>query len=281
MSLKFGLYVTATPIGNLGDITLRALEVLKGADAILCEDTRITARLLNHFGIKKPLISYHEHNADKVRPGIIRRLENKEILALVGDAGSPLISDPGYKLVRAAQDKKIPVYPIPGPAAPVAALMAAGLPTDKFYFAGFLPSKQGARLKALEALKNLPATLVFFESPRRVVKTLGAMVEVFGPEREAALCREMTKIYEEVIRLPLGDLLKNLETRASIKGEIVLLVGPAGGNDIQMDAGKIDQALKVALKTMSIKEAAAVIATLTGKPRKELYERALRLKGKK
>ncbi|MCH8173233.1 MAG: 16S rRNA (cytidine(1402)-2'-O)-methyltransferase [Proteobacteria bacterium] len=280
MALKFGLYVTATPIGNLGDITLRALEVLKGADAILCEDTRITSRLLNRYDIKKPLIAYHEHNADRVRPGIIQRLENKEILALVSDAGSPLISDPGYKLVRAAQDKKIPVYPIPGPAAPVAALMAAGLPTDKFYFAGFLPSKQGARLKALEALKNLPATLVFFESPRRVVKTLGAMVEVFGPGREAALAREMTKIYEEVIRLPLGDLLKNLETRAGIKGEIVLLVGPADGNDIQMDAGKIDQALKVALKTMSIKEAAAVIATLTGKPRKELYTRALELKGK-
>ena len=280
MALKFGLYVTATPIGNLGDITLRALEVLKGADAILCEDTRITSRLLNRYDIKKPLIAYHEHNADKVRPGIIQRLENKEILALVSDAGSPLISDPGYKLVRAAQDKKIPVYPIPGPAAPIAALMAAGLPTDKFYFAGFLPSKQGARLKALEALKNLPATLVFFESPRRVVKTLGAMVEVFGPGREAALCREMTKIYEEVIRLPLGDLLKNLETRASIKGEIVLLVGPADGNDAQMDAGKIDQALKVALKTMSIKEAAAVIATLTGKPRKELYTRALELKRK-
>ncbi len=278
--MKFGLYVTATPIGNLGDITLRALEVLKGADAILCEDTRITSRLLNRYDIKKPLIAYHEHNADKVRPGIIQRLEDKQILALVGDAGSPLISDPGYKLVRAAQDKKIPVYPIPGPAAPIAALMAAGLPTDKFYFAGFLPGKQGARLKALEALKNLPATLVFFESPRRVVKTLGAMVEVFGPEREAALCREMTKIYEEVIRLPLGDLLKNLEARASIKGEIVLLVGPADGNDIQMDAGKIDQALKVALKTMSIKEAAAVIATLTGKPRKELYTRALELKRK-
>ena len=280
MALKFGLYVTATPIGNLGDITLRALEVLKGADAILCEDTRITSRLLNRYDIKKPLIAYHEHNAEKVRPGIIRRLENKEILALVGDAGSPLISDPGYKLVRAAQDEKIPVYPIPGPAAPIAALMAAGLPTDKFYFAGFLPSKQGARLKALEALKNLPATLVFFESPRRVVKTLGAMVEVFGPGREAALCREMTKIYEEVIRLPLGDLLKNLEARASIKGEIVLLVGPPQANDVGIDAGKIDQALKVALKTMSIKEAAAVIATLTGKPRKELYTRALELKRK-
>jgi len=280
VSLKFGLYVTATPIGNLGDMTLRALEVLKGVDAILAEDTRTTAKLMNHFGIKKQLIAYHEHNADKIRPEILRRLEGGETLALVSDAGTPLISDPGYKLVRAAKEKGIPVFPIPGAAAPMAALMAAGLPTSAFYFAGFLPNKQGQRKKVLEDLKSLKATLIFFESAKRVVKTVAVMAEVFGPEREAAMCRELTKIYEEILTLPLGALLENLAGRETIKGEIVLLVGPPeGGGGIE--EGNIDQALKVALRTLSVKEAAATIADLTGRPRKQLYQRALELKGKK
>jgi 16S rRNA (cytidine1402-2'-O)-methyltransferase len=279
VSLKFGLYVTATPIGNLGDMTLRAVEVLKGVDAILCEDTRTTAKLLNHFGIKKPLIAYHEHNADKVRENVMNKLEGGESLALVSDAGTPLISDPGYKLVRAAQENNIPVHPIPGPAAPMAALMAAGLPTNMFTFVGFLPSKAGAKKKALEDLSGHQTTLIFFESPKRVVKTVAAMAEVFGAAREAAMCRELTKIYEEIVRLPLSDLLENLQARETIKGEIVLLVAPP-----EADSAKdvdVDRALERALRSLTTKGAAQLISDLTGKPRKELYDRALQLKGKK
>ena len=278
MALKFGLYVTATPIGNLSDISLRALQVLKGADLILCEDTRVTGKLLSGHGIKARLLAYHDHNADRLRPQIIKRIKGGEALALVSDAGTPLISDPGYKLVKELKSLGLPVYPIPGASAPMAALMAAGLPTDKFYFAGFLPAKAGPRSKALEALADIKATLVFFESPKRVTKTVAAMRDVFGPEREAALCRELTKMFEEVLRLPLRELSENLERRETIKGEIVLVVAPP--DQATGDHGDSDAALKAALKKLSVKDAAALVSALTGKSKKDLYTRALEIQGK-
>lgn len=278
MALKFGLYVTATPIGNLSDISLRALEVLKGADLILCEDTRVTGKLLSGHGIKARLLAYHDHNADRLRPQIIKRIKSGEALALVSDAGTPLISDPGYKLVKELKGLDLPVYPIPGASAPMAALMAAGLPTDKFYFAGFLPAKAGPRSKALEALADIKATLVFFESPKRVTKTVAAMRDVFGPEREAALCRELTKMFEEVLRLPLKELSENLEARTAIKGEIVLVVAPP--DQASGDHGDSDSALKAALKKLSVKDAAALVSALTGKSKNDLYARALEIQGK-
>lgn len=278
MALKFGLYVTATPIGNLSDISLRALQVLKGADLILCEDTRVTGKLLSGHGIKARLLAYHDHNADRLRPQIIKRIKGGEALALVSDAGTPLISDPGYKLVKELKSLGLPVYPIPGASAPMAALMAAGLPTDKFYFAGFLPAKAGPRSKALEALADIKATLVFFESPKRVTKTVAAMRDVFGPEREAALCRELTKMFEEVLRLPLRELSENLERRETIKGEIVLVVAPP--DQATGDHGDSDAALKAALKKLSVKDAAALVSALTGQSKKDLYTRALEIQGK-
>ena len=278
MALKFGLYVTATPIGNLGDLSLRALEVLKGADVILCEDTRVTGKLLSAHGIKTRLLAYHDHNADRLRPEIIKRIEAGAALALVSDAGTPLISDPGCKLVRDLKTQNLPVYPIPGASAPLAALMAAGLPTDRFYFAGFLPNKAVARKKTLEALASTPATLIFFESPRRVVDTVGARLEVFGPNREVALCRELTKLYEEVLTLPLKTLSENLEAREVIKGEIVLVVAPPKKDP--GTKGDAEAALKVALEKLSVKDAAALVAALTGQPKKALYARALEIKGK-
>lgn len=281
MPIKHGLYVTATPIGNLNDLTFRAAKVLQEVDAILCEDTRVTAKLLAHLGIKKPLIPYHEHNAAKVEAGIIERLEAGEALALVSDAGTPLVSDPGFRLVKAAQAKGIPVIPIPGVSAPVTALMAAGLPPDRFMFVGFLPNRKIRRRKALEKLKNTLATLVFFESPNRAKASLQDMADIFGAEREAALCRELTKLYEEILRLPLGQLAENVAARETIKGEIVLIIGPPPTDQEALSDDEIDAALKAGLKTLSVKEAASIVAELSGRPRKELYARALELMGKK
>lgn len=274
---EFGLYVTATPIGNLGDLSNRALEVLQGVDAIICEDTRVTGKLLTRFGISKPLIPCHEHNEQKVIPEILSKLEGGETLAMVSDAGTPLISDPGYNLVRAAQDKGIPVIPIPGASAPITALIASGLATDAFMFVGFLPVKEGKKEKALEALKNTPATLIFFESPKRVVKTLKTMVKVFGSDREAVLARELTKIHEEIVRSPLSQLLETFEKRESIKGEIVLLVA-RGDENKTAGPQDIDEVLLALLETLSVADAAAALAKLTGQPRKEIYGRALELK---
>lgn len=273
---EFGLYVTATPIGNLGDLSIRAKKVLEGVDAIICEDTRVTKKLLTRFGIGKPLLRLHEHNENKVIPEILGKLERGESLAMVSDAGTPLISDPGYHLVRAAQDKGIPVIPIPGPSAPITALMASGLATDAFMFVGFLPAKEGKKEKALEALKNTPATLIFFESPKRVVKTLGSMVKFFGAEREAVLARELTKIHEEIVRAPLARLLKTFGSRETIKGEIVLLV--ARGVEDNSGPKDIDEVLLALLETLSVNDAASTLAKLTGQPKKEIYSRALELK---
>ncbi|MHA1543503.1 MAG: 16S rRNA (cytidine(1402)-2'-O)-methyltransferase [Alphaproteobacteria bacterium] len=273
---EFGLYVTATPIGNLGDLSSRAKKVLEGVDAIICEDTRVTKKLLTRFGIGKPLLSLHEHNETKMIPEILSKLEAGQTLAMVSDAGTPLISDPGYHLVRAVQDKGIPVIPIPGASAPITALMAGGLATDAFMFVGFLSAKEGKKEKALEALKNTPATLIFFESPKRVVKTLGSMVKVFGAEREAVLARELTKIHEEIVRAPLAGLLETFGNRETIKGEIVLLVA-RGEEEVGGDQD-IDAVLLALLETLSVNDAASTLAKLTGQPKKEIYQRALELK---
>jgi 16S rRNA (cytidine1402-2'-O)-methyltransferase len=220
------LYVVATPIGNLEDITYRAVRILKEADLIACEDTRQTRKLLDHYGIQKPTISYHEHNEAERTEELAARLRDGAAIALVSDAGVPLVSDPGYRLVRAAVEAGIAVVPLPGASAALAALAAAGLPTDAFHFAGFLPPKPGQRAKALEALAEEQATLIFYEAPHRILETLEAIGQVLGP-RPVVIARELTKLHEEFLRGTAEELRALLEQRESIKGEITLLVGKA------------------------------------------------------
>ncbi|MAU41351.1 MAG: 16S rRNA (cytidine(1402)-2'-O)-methyltransferase [Kordiimonas sp.] len=270
-----GLYVTATPIGNLEDITLRALAVLEQADFILCEDTRVTGKLLGRYGLRTPLKSYHDHNAEKVLPGVIEKLKGGAIVAQVSDAGTPLISDPGYRLVREARAAGVDVWPVPGASAALAALMGAGLPTDSFYFAGFLPPKQGARQNQLEKLSSLKTTTIFYESPRRLPACLADMAAILGA-REAAVCRELTKLYEEVRRGPLGELAAHYAEAGPPKGEVVIVVGPSltvGGDD---DA-ELVSLLRRALKEMSLREAVATVTFMTGRKRKQVYQQALEL----
>jgi 16S rRNA (cytidine1402-2'-O)-methyltransferase len=271
-----GLYVVATPIGNLRDITYRALEVLKTADLIVCEDSRVTGRLLEHYGIKASMLAYNDHNAAKVRPGILSSLESGEVVALVSDAGTPLISDPGYKLVRDALALGVPVMSLPGPSAMLAALASAGLPTDQFFFAGFLPPKEVGRRKRLEQLKTVPGTLIFYESPGRAADTLKDMAEVLGSAREGVLARELTKKFEEILRAPLAELAALVAARGEILGEVVLMVGPAPEEGVAPE--EMDAALKKAMQEMRLKEAAAFVAEGLGIPRNEVYRRALELK---
>jgi len=273
-----GLWIVATPIGNLSDVTLRALEVLAAADLIACEDTRVTARLLNAHGIDTAMVSYHEHNAERVRPGLIQRLEMGETVALVSDAGTPLVSDPGYKLVRAALDAGLPVSTAPGPSAALAALVLSGLPSDRVLFAGFLPAKAAARRKALAELAAVPATLVAFESPHRLKATLKDMAAVLGP-REAAVARELTKLYEEVLRGGLGELAERFQGIAP-RGEVAIVVGPPEARTGEpVDEAALDARLEAALAEMSVRDAAASVAAATGLPRRQVYARALALAG--
>ena len=269
------LYIVATPIGNLGDITFRAVEALKSVDLIVCEDTRVSKKLLNHYDITTLLATYHEHNAAQVRPKLLAQLQAGESIALISDAGTPLISDPGYKLVQEAQEAGINIVPIPGANAAITALCASGLPTDQFTFAGFLPSKQQARKKALQALAPIPGTLVFYESAKRVLDTLAAIQTVLD-EREVVIARELTKQFEEIARGPIADIIAEFSARESIKGEIVLLVGPASAPAYGADA--MDALLREALKTMSTKEAAKHVAEQTGASKSDLYQRALEWK---
>ncbi|MEX6632832.1 16S rRNA (cytidine(1402)-2'-O)-methyltransferase [Hyphococcus lacteus] len=269
-----GLYVTATPIGNLADITYRAVQILKAADLILCEDTRQTAKLCAAYGIDTRRAPYHDHNAERARPGIIADLVEGAVICLVSDAGTPLISDPGFKLVRAARDAGIRVFPVPGASAAIAALCAAGVPSDQFHFAGFLPPKQGARQRLLERLANIDATLIFYESAPRLSASLGAMAEVLGPRR-AVVARELTKMHEEFREDTLGALSSVYEEKAP-KGEIVIVVFPP--EQSAPEASDIDAFLVDALKSMSVKEAASAAAEILGIPRKEAYGRALDLK---
>jgi 16S rRNA (cytidine1402-2'-O)-methyltransferase len=272
-----GLHVVATPIGNLGDVSFRALGTLAAAAAVLAEDTRVTRTLLAHYGITTPLVAYHEHNAEEMRPRLLARLNAGEALALVSDAGTPLVSDPGYKLVEAVHAAGIAVTTVPGPSAVLAALVVAGLPTDRFFFEGFLPHRTAGRVERLEALKAVPGTLVFFESPRRVADMLADAHGVLG-DRPAAVARELTKYYENVRRGTLATLAAAYAQEPAPKGEIVVLVGPPGAPEVPQDDSALDARLAHHLARLSVKDAAAVVAEETGLPRKRVYARAVALK---
>ena len=274
--LGSGLYIVATPIGNLGDITVRALSTLAAAETILCEDTRTTARLLERFAIRTRTSPYHEHNAEKVRPAILERLTAGAAMALVSDAGMPLVSDPGYRLVREAVDRGIPVTACPGPSAVLTGLALSGLPTDRFLFAGFVPPKEGERSRVLAELADVRATLVFFESPHRIVETLTALESAL-PGRPVAVTRELTKLHEEVLRGTAGDVAAELAGRPAVKGEITLLIGPPGEPQAASQ-DDIDQAIGEALKAMPASKAAAHVAKQLGLGKAEVYDRILALK---
>jgi 16S rRNA (cytidine1402-2'-O)-methyltransferase len=278
-ALASGLYIVATPIGNLADITLRALDVLRRADAIICEDTRVTATLAQRYGLAAERIAYHDHNADWVRPKLLARLAAGAAMALVSDAGTPLISDPGFKLVRDAVAAGIAVMAVPGASAALAALTVAGLPTDRFLFAGFLPAKSGARRRALRELAAVKASLIFYETAPRLADALADMGAILG-DRPAAVARELTKLYEEVRRAGLHALAEHYRKAGAPKGEIVVIVGPpaAGAAASEND---IDAQLVSALRTASLREASAAVAAATGLPRRQVYARALALQGKR
>lgn len=271
-----GLYIVATPIGNARDITLRALDVLRAADVIACEDTRVTRKLLNLHGIQAPrLFAYHDHNAQASGQGLMERLDSGEIVALVSDAGTPLINDPGYPLIQAARDAGHAVHAVPGPSSVINALVLAGLPTDRFFYAGFPPPKSAKRRTWLGEIRAVPSTLVFLESPARIAESLKDMADVLG-ERPAAVTREMTKMFEEVRRGALSELAAHYADAPTPKGEITLVVGPpdpAAETEIDLDARLIE-----ALKTDSVREASARIALETGISKREVYNRALELK---
>jgi 16S rRNA (cytidine1402-2'-O)-methyltransferase len=268
----------ATPIGNARDITLRALDLLAAVDVVACEDTRTTGRLLGLHGISATLTAYHDHNAARVRPALLERLKAGQAIALVSDAGTPLISDPGYRLVVEARAAGITVTTAPGPSAPIAALTVSGLPTDRFFFAGFLPSKRAARRRALEALSAIDGALLMFESARRLANSLADMADVLGP-REAAVVRELTKLHEEVRRATLDVLAAQYGDAGAPKGEIVIVVAPPGADADRLDDGVVDELLRAALATDSLRDAAARVALATGLPRRRLYNRALELAG--
>ncbi|MDQ0505196.1 16S rRNA (cytidine(1402)-2'-O)-methyltransferase [Xanthobacter agilis] len=272
--LAGGLHVVATPIGNLGDITLRALETLAAADVIACEDTRVSRRLLDRYAIHTPLVPYHDHNGASARPKLLARLAAGDKVALISDAGTPLVSDPGFKLVVEAAGEGHTVHPLPGASALLAALVAAGLPTDCFLFDGFLPPKAGQRKNRLTALAQVPATLVFYESGPRLAESLADLSAVLGPRR-AAVCRELTKTFEEVRRGDLPSLAAHYAAADTPKGEIVLVVGPP----LEAAAGDeaVDAALARALNDASLKDAVAAVAAVTGRPKREVYARALAL----
>jgi len=275
-----GLYIVATPIGNLGDITLRALQVLRRVDLIACEDTRVTATLARRFDLTAERVAYHDHNAEAMRPRLLARLAAGAAIALVSDAGTPLISDPGFKLVRAAVEAKIPVTALPGASAALAALMVAGLPTDRFLFAGFLPVKSGQRRRALQELVAVPATLIFYETAPRLAAALVDMAAMLG-ERQAAVARELTKLHEEVRRGSLGELAAHYAEAGPPRGEIVLVVGPPSKENAPMTADDLDARLEEALESLSVREASAAVAAATGLPRRQVYARALSLQGKR
>ena len=274
--LPSGLYVTATPIGNLGDITLRGLETLAGADLIACEDTRITSRLTQRYGIVTPLIAYHEHNAERQRPKIMEVVGSGQAVALVSDAGTPLVSDPGYRLVVEAIAAGYDVFPIPGASALLAGLVGAGLPTDRFMFAGFLPSKQAARRTRLEELADIAATIVFYEAPQRLSDTLADMADVLGEARSAALARELTKKFETFRRGSLEELAEAFACEPAPKGEITIIVGPPPPR--LTDEADIDALLRSRMAEVSLSEAVADVTAATSSPRKLIYRRALALR---
>jgi 16S rRNA (cytidine1402-2'-O)-methyltransferase len=273
-ALPPGLYIVATPIGNLSDLSPRAADVLARADLIAVEDSRVTAKLLHHIGVRRPMLPYHDHNAERVRPQLLERMRDGAI-ALVSDAGTPLISDPGYKLVRDARAAGVAVTTVPGPSAVVAALTLAGLPTDRFLFLGFLPAKGGAKSTAIAEVASVRATLVLYESGPRLAATLRALQAGLG-DRDAAVAREISKKFEETVTGSLGDLAERYADAAP-KGEIVIVVAPPGQAEAVGEA-EVDSALIEAMGRLSASRAAAEVAEKLGLPRRQAYERALKLK---
>ena len=274
VALSPGLYVVATPIGNLRDVTLRALDTLVSASVIACEDTRMTRRLLDRYGISTQTIRYDDHSGDRDREHLLNRIGRGDAVALVSDAGTPLVSDPGFKLVRAAAAAGHRVIPIPGSSSTLAALSAAGLPSDRFHFAGFLPEKQAARQTALAALLARDETIIVFEAARRLPASLADIAEA-APTREIVIGRELTKRFEEFVRGSASELADRYKKDGPPRGEVVLLFAPADQEDA--DDAQMDAALREALKHLSVKEAATALAYVTGHKRRDLYNRAVEL----
>ena len=271
-----GLYVVSTPIGNLRDITLRALDVLKTVEEVLAEDTRVAGKLMSAYGLKVRLSPYHDHNAAERRPDLISRMKAGAKIALISDAGTPLVSDPGWKLAHDALEAGVKVYPIPGASAMLAGLVASGLPSDHFMFAGFLPPKSGARRAAAEALKGVPGTLIFYESGPRLAASLDDLAASLGGNRQAAVARELTKMFEETRRGTLSELAAHYAEAGPPRGEIVLLVGPPLETEITQ--ASLDAALLDALTDQPTKAAANAVAEALGLPKRDVYQRALQLK---
>jgi 16S rRNA (cytidine1402-2'-O)-methyltransferase len=268
-----GLHVVATPIGNLGDITLRALSTLAAADTVLCEDTRTSGKLMERFAIKARLAPYHEHNAQKVRPAILEKLKQGSAIALISDAGMPLVSDPGYRLVKEAAELGIPVTACPGPSAVLTGLALSGLPTDRFLFAGFVPQKQGERKRLFAEFAAVKATLIFFESPHRIVETLQDIAEAL-PGRSLAVTRELTKLHEEVLRGSAEEIANTLGERTAVKGEITLLIGPPSA-EIEVSDEDVEAAITEALASLPASKAASDIAKRFNLNRSDIYQRIL------
>lgn len=272
------LYLVATPIGNLMDITLRALQVLKEVDLIACEDKRVSSKLLNHYGISKPLLAYHDHNGDQMRPRLLTLLREGKKIAYITDGGMPLISDPGFKLVLSCQQEKLKYTVIPGPSAPLMALCLSGLSPEKFFFLGFLPSKQQARKTVFQEIQSLSATLVFFESPKRVGAFLKDALDILG-NREGAVCREMTKIYEEVQKSSLSDLMNHYEAHPP-RGEVVIVIEGSSLSST-MEQEELDRVLKNALENHSLREAVDHVSKAFRLSKRKVYQHALQLESEK
>ena len=278
-SLAAGLYIVATPIGNARDITLRALDVLSGANVIAAEDTRVTRRLLDIHGIKAPeIVRYDEHVSERARPILLARVAAGEAVALATDAGTPLVSDPGYRLAAAAIAESLKVIPIPGASAPLAALALAGLPSDRFLFAGFAPNRYGQRRKWLAEIAETQATLILFENAKRLASSLNDMALVLG-DRQACVTRELTKLFEEARRGTLSELAAHYAESGPPKGEVTLVIGPP--EPVELDETVLDDLLADLLNTLSVKDAATQAAERTGAPRKQAYQRALAIKQEK
>lgn len=278
ISLKPGLYLVPTPIGNLRDLTFRALDVLSTVDLVVCEDTRVTGKLMKAFGFKKPMRLYNDHATERDRKNIIKVIEDGESVALVSDAGTPLISDPGYKLVREIIQLGHTVTALPGANAVLPALQLSALPSDSFSFAGFLPARTGARKAVLEKWKEVPGTLIVYETGPRLAESLKDIKAVLG-DRPIAIARELTKIYEEVLRGRVSELSEKLKAREQLKGEIVVIIGE-DKHEVEYSTDTIEGQLKTALKTLSVRDAAEMVAVATGKPKKTIYQLALKLSGK-
>jgi 16S rRNA (cytidine1402-2'-O)-methyltransferase len=279
ISIKPGLYLVPTPIGNLRDLTFRALDVLAGVELILCEDTRVSGKLLKAFGLKKPMRAYHDHSTEKDRAAILKVLEEGESIALISDAGTPLISDPGYKLVRDVIQAGHMITALPGANAILPALQLSGLPSDHFTFLGFLPTRSGPRKAALQSWKEQGGTLIVYETAPRLEESLKDMKTVLG-DRPAAIARELTKLYEQVLRGRLSDLYDLIKKEGPPKGEIVVLIGENRGAEDTTNTETIEGQLKEALKTLSVRDAAEMVSIATGKPKKAIYTLALKLSGK-